>query len=481
MNDVSSTAIAPYSVHPHTSTPANASLRVGAVVSALSQALDLSTGQAVGHSVRTCILGMRLAQEIGMPPEVRQDLFYALLLKDCGCSSNASKMFHMVGSDDLAATRGASMFDWTKTSSETVHYALAHVGKGKSFLERSRLLLQLALKQKRHTHDVMKIQCERGATLVRLMGLSEGTAKAIRSLNEHWDGHGEPDQLWHREIPIHSRVMLLAQTLEVYGAEKGFETALDVVRQRSGTWFEPDLVKAAVSLAVRGKLWSEFENGNPLRDVLKLEPRWNVLGEGGITLDSIALAFAQVVDAKSPFTFNHSNGVANATVAIARRLGLPRERILFLRHAALLHGLGKLGISNAILEKPGKLDETEWEAMRRYPYYTWTILRSIPGFEEMSEVAASHHEKLNGKGYFRGLTAGQMSLDARILVVADIFNALAAKRPYRDALPMDAALSILRKDVPYALDGDCVTALEESGVILDQTAVDLQNLSDRLG
>jgi HD-GYP domain-containing protein (c-di-GMP phosphodiesterase class II) len=460
---------------------ANGPLRVGSVVSALSQALDLSTGQPVGHSVRSCILGMRLAQEIGMPQEVRQELFYALLLKDCGCSSNSSKMFHVVGSDDLAAKRDASMFDWTKTSTETLHYALAHVGKGRPFLERSRLLLQLALKQKRHTRDVIKIQCERGAALAMVMGLSDGTANAIRSLHEHWDGHGEPDQLWHREIPIHSRVMLLAQTLQVYGAEKGFETALDVVRQRSGTWFEPDLVKAAVSLAVRGKLWSESENGNPLREVLKLEPRWDIVHEGGPTLDSIALAFAQVVDAKSPFTFNHSSGVANATVAIARRLGLSRERTLFLRHAALLHGLGKLGLSNAILEKPGKLNESEWEAMRRYPYYTWTILRAIPGFEEMSEVAASHHEKLNGQGYFRGLTAGQMSLDARILVVADIFNALAAKRPYRDALPMDAVLSVLRKDAPHALDGDCVAALEESGVVLDQTVVDLQNLNDRLG
>jgi HD-GYP domain-containing protein (c-di-GMP phosphodiesterase class II) len=424
---------------------------------------------------------MRLAQEIGMPQDVRQELYYALLLKDCGCSSNASKLFHVIGSDDLAAKRGASMFDWTKTNAETLHYALAHVGKGKPFLERSRLLLQLALKQKRHTRDAIKIQCERGAALARLMGLPEGTAKAIRSLNEHWDGHGEPDQLWHREISIHSRVMLLAQTLEVYGAERGFETALDVVRQRSGTWFEPDLVKAAVSLAVRGKLWTESESGNPLREVLKLEPRWDIMGERETSLDSIALAFARVVDAKSPFTSNHSSGVANATVAIARRLGLSRGRILFLRHAALLHGLGKLGLSNAILEKPGKLNETEWEAMRRYPYYTWTILRSIPGFEEMSEVSASHHEKLNGQGYFRGLTASQMSLDTRILAVADIFNALTAKRPYREALPMDAVLSILRKDAPHALDGDCVTALEESGVIFDPAVVDLQNLNDRLG
>lgn len=416
-----------------------------------------------------------------MREDVREDLFYATLLKDCGCSSNASKMFRMVGSDDLAAKRGVIPTDWTKTNWETVQYALAHVGKGKHFLERSRLLFQLALKQKRHTHDLMKIRCERGSTLARLMGLSAATASAIMSLNEHWDGNGEPDHLRRREIPIHSRVMLLAQTLEVFAAEKGLETALDVIRQRSGAWFDPDLVKAAVSLAVRGKLWREFETGSPFTEVLDLEPRPKLMGQGDATLDSIALAFAQIVDAKSPFTLCHSLGVANGTVAIARRLGLPRERILFLRHAALLHDLGKLGVSNSILEKPGKLDHREHEAMRRHVFYTWTILRSIPGFEEMSEIAASHHEKLNGEGYFRGLSGDQISRDARILVVADIFDALAAKRPYRDALPIKTALRILHKDVPHAVDGDCVRALEESGVVSDQTFVDLQTLNDRLG
>jgi putative nucleotidyltransferase with HDIG domain len=197
-------------------------------------------------------------------------------------------------------------------------------------------------------------------------------------------------------------------------------------------------------------------------------------------LDSVCQAFAHIVDAKSPFTCNHSNGVANAAVAIAKNLGLSDARVLFVRHAALLHDLGKMAVSNAILEKPGKLDENEWKAMRSHPEFTLNILRPIRGFEEMSEVAASHHEKLDGTGYFRGLRAEQMPTEARVLVVADIFDALSANRPYRAAMPLEKVYRILREDAPHALDTDCVEALARSGIECDQTFHDLYALQREL-
>jgi len=160
---------------------------------------------------------------------------------------------------------------------------------------------------------------------------------------------------------------------------------------------------------------------------------------------------------------------------------LARDRVLFVRHAALLHDLGKMAVSNSILEKPGKPDENEWQILRKHPAHTWNILRRVKGFEELSEVAASHHEKLNGKGYHRGLTADQLSIESRILVVADIFDALAAKRPYRDALSREAALQIIRKDTPHALDPRCVEALEQSGAECDQTFQNLEALQRAMG
>ncbi len=142
--------------------------------------------------------------------------------------------------------------------------------------------------------------------------------------------------------------------------------------------------------------------------------------------------------------------------------------------------MGKLGVSNSILEKPGKLDNDEWQSLRLHPYHTWKVLNKISGFHELSEVAASHHEKLDGKGYFRGLTGDRMSLESRILVIADIFDALSAKRPYRDALPNEKVFEIMRQDTPHALDPMCLDALEQSGIGCNQTFVDLQTLSRRI-
>ena len=458
-------------------------MRVASVVAALSHALDLSTGQPAGHSVRACLIGMRIAEEIGLSPQLRSDLFYALLLKDCGCSGNSSKTFHALGSDDLKAKRDVKTTDWTRISWETLQYALSHVAPGKPFLERSRALFRIAVGQKAHARDVTKIRCERGSTLARLMGLSDQTALGILNLDEHWDGQGNPEGLRGKEISLLSRIMLLAQTLEVHfaaDAVAGPREAVDVANKRKRTWFDPDLVKAVNSLERSNRLWPQLQSDNLAEICLNLEPNPKVMKAGDTEMDNICMAFANIIDAKSPFTLNHSVGVANAAVAAARMLGLPRERVLFLRHAALLHDLGKLGVSNAILEKPAKLDDAEWQVMKRHPLHTWKILRAISGFEEMSEVAGSHHEKLDGKGYFRGLTADFLPLEPRILAVADIFDALTAKRPYRDSLPLERVFEIMGKDAPHALDPVCLEALRLSGAECNQTYVDLQSLNDQL-
>jgi putative nucleotidyltransferase with HDIG domain len=176
-------------------------------------------------------------------------------------------------------------------------------------------------------------------------------------------------------------------------------------------------------------------------------------------MDDICMAFAEVVDAKSPFTYRHSTGVADAAVAMARTLGLVEEPVTMIRWAALLHDIGKLSVPNSILEKPAKLEPEEWAVVKRHPYYSYEVLRRIPGFNQLSEVAASHHERLDGKGYFRSYGAQQLDLPSRILAVADVYDALAAKRPYRDALPLETVLGIMKKESPHALDAGCLEAL----------------------
>jgi len=193
--------------------------------------------------------------------------------------------------------------------------------------------------------------------------------------------------------------------------------------------------------------------------VWALEPVETSLFLTEARVDEICGAFAEVVDAKSPFTFRHSNGVAEAAVRIAETLGMTSDEVTLLRRAGLLHDIGKLSVPNSILEKPGKLDAEEWAVVKQHPYYSWQILRKVPRFGRLSEVAACHHERLDGRGYFRSYDETKLDLPSRVLAVADVYDALAARRPYREALPLETVLGIMRKDAGQALDGARVEAL----------------------
>lgn len=454
-----------------------ATLRLSQLISALSYSLDLTEGRPMGHSVRSCILGMRLAKHIGLPISEQGDLFYALLLKDAGCSSNSSKLFHILAADEIRAKRDVKLTDWTRVGWESLQYALTHVATGAPFLERMRTLVRVAANQQQESCALVKIRCERGASVARRIGFPESVAQAIHSLDENWGGGGYPDNLRGGEIPLFSRLMNLSQTLEVFLVNRGPEAAIAVAQKRSGRWFDPDLVKAAASLAKSGALWAGLEHSDAVEHALALEPEERRMAATDETVENICNAFAEIVDAKSPFTYRHSNGVADAAVAIAQQLSLSAQDTTFLRRAALLHDVGKLSVSNSILEKPGALDPAEWEIVKKHPFYTYEILRRIPGFEELSEVAAAHHEKLDGSGYFRHWGADQLSLPARILVVSDIYDALSAERPYRSAMPLEKVFDIMQKDAPRALDPQCLAALMAAKLGSPSSSASLSSLA----
>jgi putative nucleotidyltransferase with HDIG domain len=391
-------------------------------------------------------------------------------MKDAGCSSNASRLFQIIGADEIKAKRDVKTTDWTRTSWESLHYALTHVRPQAPFLERVRALFSVALHQQEQSRELVQIRCERGASIARRIGLPETTATAIHSLDEHWNGKGHPDGLRGEQIPHLARILSLAQTLEVFYTTYGPVAALDTARKRSGRWFDPELVRAAVSASKDNGLWADVEEAN--RRVLELEPPVETLQPGEATFENVCLAFADVIDAKTPFTYRHSREVAEAAVGTARVLGLGEAEITAVRRAALLHDIGKLGVPNDILEKPGSLTSDEWDAIRKHPYYSFQILRRIPNAGAMGEIAASHHEKLDGSGYFRGLRAEHLSLPTRIVTVANVYQALSARRPYRDALTPEEVRRTMRQEAPYALDPACVEALE----LYNQTK-DLVNLA----
>jgi HD-GYP domain-containing protein (c-di-GMP phosphodiesterase class II) len=435
------------------------SIRLSEIISSLSYALDLTEGQPMGHSVRTCAIGMRIAREIGLPVKDQADLYYALLLKDTGCSSNSSRLFHILNTDEIRAKHDVKTTDWTRIGWESLHYALTHVATGMPFVDRMKRLFQVAATQQQDSCDLVKIRCERGSYIARQLGFSDAVATSIYSLDEHWNGRGYPLGLHGQEIPLFSRIANLSQTLDVFLTAGGPGAAIDAAHRRSGRWFDPELVKAAASLANNGALWMGLDDADLISKVQALEPEQRRMRASEDSIDNICLAFADIIDAKSPFTYRHSNGVADAATEIGCVFGMSAREMKLLRRAALLHDIGKLNVSNAILEKPAKLTSDEWKVVRDHPFYTFEILKRIPGFASVSEDAAAHHERLDGSGYWQGFGAEQLSVPARILAVADVYDALHAKRPYRDSLPQEKVFEIMRADAPRALDPDCLEAL----------------------
>jgi HD-GYP domain-containing protein (c-di-GMP phosphodiesterase class II) len=162
-------------------------------------------------------------------------------------------------------------------------------------------------------------------------------------------------------------------------------------------------------------------------------------------LKSLVHIFSHIVDAKSPYTKEHSDGVANLAKFLGYQLGLPEESCEMLELAGLLHDIGKLRVPDALLEKTSRLTQEEYAIVQRHSFDTYDILKNISGMEKITEWAAQHHERIDGKGYPLQMVDGAISLEARIVAVADVFQALAQTRPYRTALDGDAIMAILNE------------------------------------
>jgi HD-GYP domain-containing protein (c-di-GMP phosphodiesterase class II) len=448
--------------------PASSRLKLSQLIGALSYALDMTEGQPEGHCVRCCWIGMHIGREIGLTDAQLWELYYTLLLKDLGCSSNAARICELYLTDDLGFKR-----DFKKLGGslpQVVLFVLSHTGLKSGLAERFRAVLNIFQNGERIATELIETRCQRGAQIARQLRFSEGVAQGVQNLDEHWDGQGKPLGLSGEAIPVYARIALLAQVIDVFQVAGGRQAVLDEVRSRAGQWFDPQLVAAFERAAQTPDFWPILASSDLPRAVFALEPGSFDVPLDDDYLDDIAAAFGQVVDAKSPYTSGHSVRVALYADLIAEALGLSPERRRWLKRGALLHDVGKLGVSNAILDKPGKLDAAEWEAVKLHAAYTEAILSRIEAFAELARVAGAHHERLDGQGYPRGLHAGEIDLETRIITTADIFDAITAERPYRGAVPIPQTLEIMAKTVGTALDARCFEALKAAVTQLAPTA-----------
>jgi HD-GYP domain-containing protein (c-di-GMP phosphodiesterase class II) len=435
------------------------SFRISEVLAALSHALDLTEGQPVGHASRSCVLGVRLADQIGLGEDDRSALFYALLLKDAGCSSSAARMSALFGVDDLVLKADGKRVDWSRPG-EVLRFVMRHAGERGSPLRRIARVGSVASRLKREGHAIVETRCERGAGVVRQLELPEAAAVAVRELDEHWDGSGQPYGIRGDEISIVGRVGCVAQNAELFLAAGGQGAMRRMLGDRRGRWFEPELADALLAIDASDPIWASLTNGSAELSLAQLAPADIELDSDDARLDQIAETFAAIVDAKSPYTARHSHGVALHAGTIGAELGFSNAVLRDLRRGALLHDLGKLGISNTILDKTGKLDDAEFALIRLHPVFTEQILSRVPAFAPLAAAAAAHHERIDGGGYPYGLQGRELTPYSRVLAVSDVFEALTADRPYRAGMPVDEALAIMRRDAGSHLCVETLDALE---------------------
>jgi HD-GYP domain-containing protein (c-di-GMP phosphodiesterase class II) len=242
---------------------------------------------------------------------------------------------------------------------------------------------------------------------------------------------------------------------------RGLPSALELIRRRRGGAYDPAVCDALLSDS-EGLLRDDEDAGDAWARVLEAEPEpHRIVPEA--ELDGVARAFADFADLKAPFLMGHSQTVAKLAATGAGSLGLSQEGADAVRRAGLLHDLGRLGVPNGVWEKPAALSSAERERVRLHPYYTERILARTSVLAPLAVCAACHHERLDGSGYHRGVEASQLTLEARLLAAADVYDAITHGRPYRPARTPSQARAELRAEVERGrLDQRAVNAVLEA-------------------
>jgi len=289
------------------------------VLSSLSYALDLTSGQVPGHTERSCLIALRLGAALKISGDMLQSLRQAMLLKDSGCSSNAARMVEIYGGDDIAAKQASKVVDWSNLL-QAVRYAAGQALPEAGLLARAQRMVQIA-GTGGVTDQLLEARCSRGAQIALNLGLSPEASDCIKYLDEHWDGHGAPRHLAGEEIPLLARIACLAQTLEVFAKTFGLGPAYEMLRARKGRWFDPALVQVAHSLRQDDVFWNSVRE-TPHATLLELDIEAPPTPATEERLDAVCEAFSEIVDAKSHFTGEHSSRVCEITLEIAGGLGI---------------------------------------------------------------------------------------------------------------------------------------------------------------
>jgi HD-GYP domain-containing protein (c-di-GMP phosphodiesterase class II) len=373
-------------------------IKLGQLLSSLSLALDIAENRYFGHSRRTAYIAYTIAKEMNFSEEEIVNTYYASLIHDIGMAGQMSR------------------------------YSVIEI----------------------HFDDVLKKDhCSLGGKVVSKLPLSSDIIDYILYHHEEWDGSGVYG-LSGDDIPLPAQIIHLADFFELFFLRRHEEMEqkieLELVKEWINTYknkmFNEEICVAFLSIIEKDKFWFDLKFEN-IREALNIiEPDKNTTVDI-YDLKRISQAFSILIDSKSPFTYEHSQGIAKITNKFSTYLGYNPLMVEKLEIAANLHDIGKLNVPNSILEKPGKLSEEEFQIIKAHPYYTKLILKQVEGIEDIAEWAGNHHEKLNGKGYPEKLDYRSITKEDQVIVLADIYQALTEDRPYRKGMKPKSAIDIM--------------------------------------
>lgn len=430
-------------------------LRRAEVVAALSLATDLGSGQPLNHALRVCALATHFGADLGLDTAALRTVYYVALLRSSGCVVDSDAVAARFG-NEITANAVISLID-PADMRDMLRLMLRHVGEGKPLAQRIGMAAAALAAGPGERTTVIAAHCEVAEMLAERMGFGVDVTAALGQVYERWDGKGWPHRLKGEAITPAARIVALVRDADLFYNVGGLDAVNAAIGQRAGALYDPDLSGRFLQRA--GSIFSLINSSSPWEATLACEPGDHT-SLSDEELDESMRAIADVVDIKSHFTVRHSSGVAALAESAGRVLGLPEPALATLRRAALLHDLGRVAISVAIWEKPGALNDGEWEQVRLHPYYTERVLARAPALATLGALAAQHHERIDGSGYFRQSSGSLLSLSARALAAADVYHAMIEPRPHRPALqPEQAAEELHREARARRLDNDAVNAV----------------------
>ena len=397
-------------------------LRLAELVAALSLGIDLGFGQPMEHVLRQCLIALRLAERIGLEDADRSVVYYTALLVNVGCHTDAHEQAKWFG-DDIALK--STKYTLPLHGARSAAAGLRQLGSGHPLLARFRIGLEFAISGHRDLDDMIAHHSEMARRLGDELGLNAQTLDALSAAYEQWNGKGWPGELNGDGIPIAARLAQLAEFVEVAHRVGGTAEAMAVATKERGGQFDPALVDLLVTDAEL--IFAGLDELQAWDAVIDVEPSLAVVLSGD-RIDATLEAVANFIDLKSPYFLGHARALADLAAAAAERSAMSADEVLALRRAGLVQGFGRLGVSNAIWDKPGPLGPGEWERVKMHPFLTERMLRQSPSLASLGAIAGQIRERMDGSGYPRGVPGSQISRQARVLAAADAYRSMRSRR-----------------------------------------------------